>query len=234
MASLGPMRRSPRVSVLNVALLRLRRKPLCGLASDQNLPFLNEHFVVLNRPILVRVASIHRWALVSWFNLFTNLRGKAYGTSQEGRKTKGNRPPTEAAAKEKKTARQGLVDRRRQEEQQTLTSQASRLREIRCGWPASKRSVPLKTLFIQPVGDGPNRHPESRPIPHAPRIVPIPQPPLEREGCRDHFLCLYDRSLFAEQALKLVSCALQFLLGTLGDTLHLVLTTFANGLHAWA
>ncbi len=43
------MRRSPRVSVLDVALLRLRRKPLCGLASDQNLPFLNEHLVVLNR-----------------------------------------------------------------------------------------------------------------------------------------------------------------------------------------
>jgi len=57
------MRRSPRVSVLNVALLRLRRKPLCGLAWDQNLPFLNEHLVVLNRAILVRVACIRGWAL---------------------------------------------------------------------------------------------------------------------------------------------------------------------------
>jgi hypothetical protein len=45
------MRRSPRVSILNVALLRLRRKPLCGLASDQNLPFLHEHLGVLNRAI---------------------------------------------------------------------------------------------------------------------------------------------------------------------------------------
>jgi hypothetical protein len=57
------MRRSPRVSVLNVALLRLRRKPLCGLASDQNLPFMNEHLIVLNRAILVRLARIHGWAL---------------------------------------------------------------------------------------------------------------------------------------------------------------------------
>ncbi len=46
MAYFGPMRRSPRVSVLDVALLRLRRKPLCGLASGQNLPFLNEHLTV--------------------------------------------------------------------------------------------------------------------------------------------------------------------------------------------
>jgi hypothetical protein len=36
-------------SVLNVALLRLRRKPLCGLASDKSLPFLNEHLVMLKR-----------------------------------------------------------------------------------------------------------------------------------------------------------------------------------------
>jgi hypothetical protein len=58
------MPRSPRVSVLNVALLRLRRKPLCGLASDQNLPFLNEHIVVLNWAVLVRVACIRGgWAL---------------------------------------------------------------------------------------------------------------------------------------------------------------------------
>ena len=34
-------------SVLSVALLRMRRKPLCGLASDQKLPFLNEHRAVL-------------------------------------------------------------------------------------------------------------------------------------------------------------------------------------------
>ena len=53
------MRRSPRVSVLNVALLRLRRKPLCGRASDQKLPFLNEHPVVLNRAMLVPVIGVH-------------------------------------------------------------------------------------------------------------------------------------------------------------------------------
>jgi hypothetical protein len=57
------MQRSPRVSVLNVALLRLRRKPLWGLASDQNLPFLNEHVVVLSRAILVRVTRIRGQAL---------------------------------------------------------------------------------------------------------------------------------------------------------------------------
>jgi len=57
------MRRSPRVCVLKVALLRLRRKPLCGLASDQNLPFLNEHLVVLNRATLAQVARLHGWAL---------------------------------------------------------------------------------------------------------------------------------------------------------------------------
>jgi hypothetical protein len=57
------MQRSPRVFVLNVALLRVRRKPLCGLASDQNLPFLNEHVVVLSRAILVQVARIRGWAL---------------------------------------------------------------------------------------------------------------------------------------------------------------------------
>jgi hypothetical protein len=60
-----PERRSPRVSVLNEPLLRLRRKPLCDLASDQNLPFLNEHLVVLDSAILVRVARIRGWALAN-------------------------------------------------------------------------------------------------------------------------------------------------------------------------
>ena len=46
------MRRSPRVSVLNVALLRLRRKPLCGLASDENLPFLNRESERISRSLL--------------------------------------------------------------------------------------------------------------------------------------------------------------------------------------
>ncbi len=76
MASLGPMRRSPRVApaacekaVLNVSRPTesgLRRKPLCGLASDQNLPFLNKHLVVLDRVMFARVARAHGWAVTVW------------------------------------------------------------------------------------------------------------------------------------------------------------------------
>jgi hypothetical protein len=35
---------------------------LCNPASDQNLPFLNEHLAVLNWAIWVRVARVHGWA----------------------------------------------------------------------------------------------------------------------------------------------------------------------------
>ncbi len=42
-ASFRPIRRSPRASVLDVAQLRLRWKPLCGLGLGESLPFLNRN-----------------------------------------------------------------------------------------------------------------------------------------------------------------------------------------------
>jgi hypothetical protein len=41
-ASFGPGRRSRSAEILNGALLRLRFQPPCGLALNQNLPFVNE------------------------------------------------------------------------------------------------------------------------------------------------------------------------------------------------
>jgi hypothetical protein len=45
MASFGPWRRSRLLSVLSVAGLRLRAPVGCGLARNQNLPFLDEPYV---------------------------------------------------------------------------------------------------------------------------------------------------------------------------------------------
>ena len=42
-ASCGPARRSHSVEILDVALLRLRFQPRCGLGLDHKLPFLNGH-----------------------------------------------------------------------------------------------------------------------------------------------------------------------------------------------
>ena len=42
-ASFAPIRRSPHVLILDVALLRLRSKHLCGLVLVQNLPFSDRH-----------------------------------------------------------------------------------------------------------------------------------------------------------------------------------------------
>ncbi|OEU45065.1 MAG: hypothetical protein BBJ60_09435 [Desulfobacterales bacterium S7086C20] len=45
MAYFGPIRCSPRFSILDAALLRLWCKTLCGLVLDQNLPFLDGHLL---------------------------------------------------------------------------------------------------------------------------------------------------------------------------------------------
>jgi hypothetical protein len=42
-AYFAPIRRSPRILILNVAGLRLRSKSLCGLVLEQNLPLLDEY-----------------------------------------------------------------------------------------------------------------------------------------------------------------------------------------------
>jgi hypothetical protein len=57
MAYYAPIRRSPKVSILDVVPLRLWLKPLCGLVLEQNLPFqkiagflMTLNFCELSRP----------------------------------------------------------------------------------------------------------------------------------------------------------------------------------------
>jgi hypothetical protein len=45
MASCGPGRRSRLSPILDVALLRLRLRKVCGLGLNHNLPLLDEHWV---------------------------------------------------------------------------------------------------------------------------------------------------------------------------------------------